>query len=103
MNADKPSSRQIEYLIELAKTCEKEIPDEVLASKELVSQWIDRLKEQIDKDKLKVEITDIEPIDVKGVPCFKFRMYFSKRIPTEIRDHLKQNGQRVSLWEVKHL
>ncbi len=99
MNADRPSQRQIEYLIELGKICGKEIPDEVFASKEQVSQWIDQLKEQIDKDKLKVEITSIEPIDVKGVHCFKFKMYFSKKISLEIRDHLKKNKCRYQKEE----
>jgi hypothetical protein len=90
MDADRPSQKQIECLIILAEICGVEIPEEVFESRELVSQYIDRLKKLIESTKLRVEITGIESIVVKGVPCFKFRMYFSRKIPSDILNHIKQ-------------
>ncbi len=86
LDCEGPSPAQIKFLNKLAGLCGVEIPQEVIESKTFTGEWIERLKKEAP---CIIELTDIESVDVKGVSCFRFKLFFTKKPPDEIKEYLK--------------
>lgn len=91
LDADRPTPAQLDYLLSIAEETDTTIPDEVLASKERVSDWIDKLREEVDP---RVTLTDIVETEVSGVAVHRFRLYFNKPLPDEEYAFLREEGFR---------
>ncbi len=91
LSGDLPSPAQVEYLKKLGEEVDMEIPDEVFKEKSEVSEWIDKLQEQISPV---VRIGPIEPADVSGVSCYRFRLYFNRPLPDEEKEFVKKEKMK---------
>lgn len=92
LDKDKPTPAQIKRLKELAERTETQVPDEAYRSKRKVTIWINKLKQKTTKPS--IEISDIEEVDVRGVPCFRVRLFISGHIPKEEWQFLKNNKMK---------
>jgi DNA topoisomerase-1 len=91
LSGDRPTPAQVRFLKSLARETETEVPEEVLKSKDDVSEWIDRLQEEQDHV---ITLTDIREVDVGGVDCFRFRLKFNKPLPDEEKEFLKEHKMK---------
>jgi DNA topoisomerase-1 len=91
LESDLPTPAQIDYLESLAEETGTEVPDEVLESKEQVSEWIDKLEDEVEPY---LRLTDIEEAEVGGVEVHRFRLYFNEPLPDEEYEHLRDLGMR---------
>jgi hypothetical protein len=91
LSGDLPSPAQVEYLNKLGEEVDVEIPDDVFKDKSEASEWIDKLQEQISPV---VRIGPIEPADVSGVSCYRFRLYFNRPLPDEEKEFVKKEKMK---------
>ncbi len=98
LSGNRPTPAQVKFLKQLEKRAEREVPPEVYESKEMTSEWIDRLQEE---EKAVVQITGIEKVDVSGVMCHRFELRFNKRLPEEEREYLKEKNMKYSPGNVE--
>lgn len=91
LDADRPTPAQLDYLFRMAEQTGTEVPEEVLESKAHVSEWIDKLREQVEPV---IRLTDIVETDVKGVDVHRFRLYFNKPLLDEEYEFLREHGFR---------
>ncbi|MGM0441140.1 MAG: type I DNA topoisomerase [Elusimicrobiota bacterium] len=88
MDNKHPTPAQIDYLKNLVKETGHQVPEEVYNSKEEVSDWIGKLKKEV-PDILK--FSKIKKVDVSGVECYRFKLYFNFKLPDEEIKFLKNN------------
>lgn len=86
LDCERPSPAQVIWLKKLADMCREEIPQEVIESKVLTGKWIERFKKEAP---CIITQTGIEAVDVSGVPCFRFKLFFTKKPPDEIKEYLR--------------
>ncbi|MFP4687519.1 MAG: DNA topoisomerase, partial [bacterium] len=87
LSGDLPTPAQVNYLKKLSKEVGKEVPEKVFESKQETSGWIDKLQEKIEPV---VEISEIEKVDVSGIPCYRFHLYFNRPLPDEEKEFVKK-------------
>ncbi|MDX1744549.1 MAG: type I DNA topoisomerase [Halobacteriales archaeon] len=100
LESDRPTPPQIEFLDSLAEETGTDVPDEVYESKRAVSEWIDRLQEEIDP---LVRLTDIYEAEVGGVDVHRFRLYFNEPLPDEEYEYLSDLGMKYQSGNQDHL
>jgi len=86
LSSDRPTPAQIDYLRQLAEQTGVEVPEEAYSAREETSEWIDRLQEEVSP---MVRLSDIEQVEVGGVDCYRFRLFFNRPLPDEEKDYLK--------------
>lgn len=91
LSGDRPTPAQVRFLKSLAKETDTSVPDDVLESKEEVSDWIDRLQEEQEHV---ITLTEIHEVDVGGVDCFRFQLTFNKPLPDEEKEFLKEKKMK---------
>lgn len=91
ISGNRPTPAQVDYLEHLAEQTGQEPPEEAFTSREKVSEWIDRLKEEVPSI---VRLSDIEQVEVGGVECYRFRLFFNKPLPDEEKEYLKDMNMK---------
>ncbi|MBS3762765.1 MAG: DNA topoisomerase I [Planctomycetes bacterium] len=91
ISGDKPTPAQVQLLERLASDADIELPDEARKSRDTASRWIDKLRDEI---KTTVRISDIDQVDVGGVPCSRVRLFYKGKLPQTEHDHLKSMGMK---------
>ena len=91
MSGEKPTPAQVEYLRSLADETGEEVPDSVFQSRDEVSEWIDRLKEEVTPV---VRLSEIDEVKVGDVDCFRFTLSFNQPLPEEEKEFLKEHNMK---------
>lgn len=100
LDSDRPTPAQLEYLTSLADETDTEIPDDVLVSKEKVSDWIDKLQDEIDPY---LRLTNIVETEVGDHDVYRFRLYFNEPLPDDEYAYLRELGFRYTQGDTNHL
>lgn len=87
LSGDKPTIPQIEFLSDLEAETGTSVPSSVFESKDKVSEWIDKLQDEIEPT---VRLTRIHEASVGGVDVHRFRVYFTHSLPDDEYEYLRE-------------
>lgn len=91
MSGNKPTPAQVDYLQSLSEETGVDVPESVFDSRDEVSEWIDKLQDEIIPI---VRLSDIEEVTVGDVDCYRFRLYFNQPLPEEEKEFMKENNMK---------
>ncbi len=88
MDNNHPTPAQVEYLENLVKETGHRVPGDVYSSKKKVSKWIGKLKKEVPR---MLKLAKIKKVDVGGVKCYRFKIYFNFKLSPEEIEFLKKH------------
>jgi len=94
LRRDLPTPAQIKFLKNLAEQLGIEVPEYVFKSKVQVEKWIDDLIKIQNEQPVKFELSPIEKVDVRGVKCYRIRLYYTSLLEDDDRKFLKSKRMR---------
>jgi DNA topoisomerase-1 len=89
-----PSAEQINLLCNLADQLEVDLPERVFDSKSETSRWIDDLTRRQQSQPTRFELSPIETVEVRGIECYRIRLYYTASLEDNERDFLRGKGMR---------
>lgn len=100
MSGDLPTPAQVEYLESLMEETDRDVPESVFRSREKVSDWIDKLQEEMTPI---VKLTDIDEVKVGDVDCYRFKLAFNQPLPDDEKEFLKDNKMKYQSGDKNNL
>ena len=91
---DLPTPSQIQFLRNLAQQLGVDVPEQVFGSKNQTSKCIDELIKIQNEQPAKFELSPIEKVDVRGIECYRFRLYYTSSLEDDERNFLKSKKMK---------
>ncbi|MFB6344897.1 MAG: type I DNA topoisomerase [bacterium] len=96
MSGERPTPAQVEFLRNLSEETGTNVPESVFESRDEVSEWIDKLQDEITP---RVKLSEISPAMVGDVECYRFRLSFNQPLPEEEKEYLKDKKMKYKQGE----